>query len=299
MTSCIADILSDSSTCKRSEILKSRRVGSRSSHDASIRHCTLLTESLYERCYSRTLLTYSHIDTIDRLACLIVGLLVDDGVDSDGSLTCLTVTDDKLALSTSDRDHCIDSLQTGLERLLYRLTEHNTRSLALKWHLVLGAFDRTHTVERLTKRVDNATEHLLIDLNRGDALGTFYYHTFANLFSTTEKHSTHVVLFEVHDNGHDTILEFQQFVSLCIAQTIDTSHAIADSEHRAHLVELCACIYALELFKEHLANFAGFDITHIDFLQFDNLQFDNSLILPFDNLQSDKDLIGSQAIVKS
>src|SRR5574344_1379286 len=143
MASCIADVLSDSCTCKRSEILKSRRVGCCCCYNASIRHCTLLTECLHERCYCRTLLADSHIDTIDRLACLIVGLLVDDGIDSDGCLTCLAVTDDKLTLTTTDRDHCIDCLQTGLKRLLYWLTEHNTRSLSLKRHLVLGAFDRS------------------------------------------------------------------------------------------------------------------------------------------------------------
>ena len=48
------------------------------------------------------LLTDGHIDTIDRLACLIETLLVDDGINGDGGLTRLTVTDDELTLSATD-----------------------------------------------------------------------------------------------------------------------------------------------------------------------------------------------------
>lgn len=43
-----------------------------------------------------------------------LGLLVDDGVDADGGLTRLTVTDHQLTLSTPDGDQGVHSLQAGL-----------------------------------------------------------------------------------------------------------------------------------------------------------------------------------------
>ena len=41
-------------------------------------------------------------------------LLVDDRIDRNRCLTGLSVTDDQLTLSTSDRHHGIDCLDTGL-----------------------------------------------------------------------------------------------------------------------------------------------------------------------------------------
>ncbi len=262
MTTSIADILTDSGTGKWCKVLKGSRIGSGSCYDNGIRHSTLLTQCLHERSYGRTLLTDGYIDTIDRITLLIVLLLVDDGVDSDGGLTGLTVTDDELTLATADRDHSIDSLQTCLERTLYRLAENYARSLTLKRHLELLAFDLSHTIEWLTQWVDDTAEHVLIDLNRGNALGALYYHALLDLLSTAEEHSTHIVFLQVHDDGHDTILEFQQLVHLGIAQTIDTSHTVTDSQHRSDLVEMCRVVDAMQLLQQHLADFAGFDITH-------------------------------------
>jgi hypothetical protein len=48
--------------------------------------------------------------------------LVDDRVDRDRGLARLTVADDQLALPTTDRDHAVDRLDAGLERLVHRLT---------------------------------------------------------------------------------------------------------------------------------------------------------------------------------
>ena len=50
-----------------------------------------------------------------------LALLVDDRVDRDGGLAGLAVADDELALTAADRDHRVDGLDAGLERLLDRL----------------------------------------------------------------------------------------------------------------------------------------------------------------------------------
>jgi hypothetical protein len=47
-------------------------------------------------------------------------LLVDDRVHRDGGLARLAVADDQLALAAADRDHRVDGLDAGLQRLLDR-----------------------------------------------------------------------------------------------------------------------------------------------------------------------------------
>jgi hypothetical protein len=56
-----------------------------------------------------SLLADSDVDAIKLLGILSVGvveggLLVDDGIDGDGSLSSLSVTNDKLSLATTDGD---------------------------------------------------------------------------------------------------------------------------------------------------------------------------------------------------
>jgi len=58
---------------------------------------------------SGSLLADSDVDAIKLLGILSVGvveggLLVDDGIDGDGSLSSLSVTNDKLSLTTTDGD---------------------------------------------------------------------------------------------------------------------------------------------------------------------------------------------------
>ena len=61
----------------------------------------MLLKRAHEGCNSTGLLTNGYIDTIDRLACLIETLLIDDGINGDGGLTSLTVANDELTLSSS------------------------------------------------------------------------------------------------------------------------------------------------------------------------------------------------------
>lgn len=47
---------------------------------------------------------------------ITLGLLVDDGVDADGGLSCLTISDNQLTLPTTNRDKGVHGLQAGLVR---------------------------------------------------------------------------------------------------------------------------------------------------------------------------------------
>src|SRR5207245_9021854 len=58
----------------------------------------------------------------------IAALLVDDGIDGDGSFARLAVANDQLALSAADRNHGVDGFDSGLQRFFHRQTlDHDGR----------------------------------------------------------------------------------------------------------------------------------------------------------------------------
>ena len=59
-------------------------------------------------------------------------LLVDDRVDRDRGLAGAAVADDQLALAAADRDHRVDRLDAGLQRLLHRLAHDDAGRLATR-----------------------------------------------------------------------------------------------------------------------------------------------------------------------
>jgi hypothetical protein len=49
---------------------------------------------------------------------LEVGLLIDDGIDGNGSLSSLPVADDEFSLTSSNGDKAVNGLQTSLHGLV-------------------------------------------------------------------------------------------------------------------------------------------------------------------------------------
>ena len=90
---------------------------------------------------------------IDALA-----LLVDDRVERDGGLAGLAVADDQLALAAADRDHGVDALMPGLERLACTGWRSTTPGAMRSIGRGLGGGDRALAVDRLAERVDHAAD---------------------------------------------------------------------------------------------------------------------------------------------
>ena len=88
--------------------------------------------------------------------------MVKHGVESDGSLTGLTVTNDQLTLTTADGNHGVDGLETSLDGLTDGLTGQDTRSLQLSTAL-LGGLDGTLAINGVTESVNDTAEKSLAD----------------------------------------------------------------------------------------------------------------------------------------
>ncbi len=161
----VTEVLSDCHAGERSIISHRRRVGCVGSHNDCIWHRSVSLEGMYDRSHCRGLLSDCYIDAIYRLSLLVIFLLVDDGVDRDCGLAHLTVADDELALSAADWNHGVDSLDTGLQRLVHRLTEDHARSLALERKKNPLAVDRPFAVDRLAEHVDHTAQQTFAHRN--------------------------------------------------------------------------------------------------------------------------------------
>src|SRR5690606_15466008 len=100
----------------------------------------------------------------------VLALLVDDRVDRDRRLPGTTVADDELTLAAADRDHRVDRLDPGLQRLLHRLTEDDAGSDDVDEAAALSR-DVALAIDRLAERVDHAADVARADGNVEHAAG--------------------------------------------------------------------------------------------------------------------------------
>src|SRR4051794_40710661 len=94
--------------------------------------------------------------------------LVEDGIDADSGLASLTVADDELTLAAADRDHRVDCLHAGLERLGDGLSLDDAGGDDLDSAVRFGC-DGSFAIERLAERVHDAAEHALANGDFDDA----------------------------------------------------------------------------------------------------------------------------------
>ena len=114
-------VLANSRTRVGSHVLVARRIRGRRGNDRRVFHRAGVFQSRAHRCDRRALLTNCDVDASNLLVDVTgepVIALVDDRVQGDSGLTRLTVTNDELTLTTTDRNHRVDSLQASLQRLM-------------------------------------------------------------------------------------------------------------------------------------------------------------------------------------
>ena len=77
----VAEVFADGGAGERGVELHSGSVRCGGGHHDGVRHRAALREGLHQCSNGRTFLSHSHIDAVNRFALLVVGFLVDDGVD--------------------------------------------------------------------------------------------------------------------------------------------------------------------------------------------------------------------------
>ena len=149
------------------DILKRCSLRGRSGDDDRVLHGVVLLEGLDELGDGGALLADGDVDAVELLGLVVAvvpSLLVQHGVESDGSLSGLTITNDKLTLSTADGHHGVDGLETSLYGLVDGLTGQNAGGLKLGT-APLGGLEGTLSIDGVTESIDDTAEKSLADRN--------------------------------------------------------------------------------------------------------------------------------------
>ena len=205
--------------------------------DGRVLHRAALFEGPLHRSDRGALLADRDVDAAHLLlgiAGLPVLALVEDGVDADGGLAGLAVTDDQLPLATTDRGHRVDGLDTGLQRLADALSLHHGGGLQLQ-RAALAGLDVTLPVDRLTEGVDDAAEECVADRHRQHLAGALDLLALLDLAELTEDHGADAVLVEVQCDAEDAAGELEQLLGHHRGQTLDVGDAVTGVDDGADL----------------------------------------------------------------
>jgi hypothetical protein len=221
MLSVVTEPFSHGATSEGSKVLQRSGFRGRSSNNDGILQSIVLLESLDKLSNSRSLLADSDVDTVKLLGFIgssVPSLLVEDGIECDGSLSGLTITNDQFTLTTSNWHHCVDALEASLDGLVDRTTGKNTGSLELSTTPLLG-LERALAVNWVSKGIDDTPKKFganwnidLVSLatvcrskldayNFSSSLDSL---TFLDKTIGTEKHNTDLASFQVHAHTLDT-----------------------------------------------------------------------------------------------
>src|SRR6185436_6520041 len=247
----------------RRDVLQRRRLRGRGHDHRGEGHRSSVFEDLHDLGHGGALLPDGDVEAED-----VLPLLIDDRVDADGGLAGAAVADDQLALTAADRNHRVDGLQSGLQRLLHRAPIHHARRVPLDRPELRGR-DRALAVHRQAERVDDAAHQRLTHRNLGDPVGALDRVAFLDRAVLAEKHGADLVLLEVEHHADDVARELQQLAGHRLLEPVHARDAVADLDHAADLLQVDLRLEARELALDDLADLSGLDhaVSHLPFHQ--------------------------------
>ena len=208
------------------EELEGGGVGGRGGDDDAVAHGPLLVELSDELGDGGALLADTDVDAGEGLG---LGLLVDDGVDGDGGLACLTVTNDQLALSAADGDEGVDGLEAGEHGLRDGLAGDDAGGLDLGT-AALAVVEGGSAVDGLADAVDDAAEELLADGDVDDGPGPLDSVSLQDVAIVSEDDDADVVLLEVEGHAAEAAGEDDHLPGLDVGEAVDAGDAVADGD---------------------------------------------------------------------
>ncbi len=189
-------------------------------------------------------------------------LLIDDRVDGDGGLARAAVADDQLALAAADRDHRVDGLEPGLQRLLHRLAHDDAGRL--RFDLARGGGgDLAASVDRAAEGVDHAADERGAHRHFEHAGGAAHVVAFAELEVVAEDDGADVVLFEVQRQRGDLVAGFgrgdlEHLAGHGFLKAVDAGDAVLHFEDGPDLLDVERVeISSVDLAEQDVLDLAG------------------------------------------
>ncbi len=244
------------------EVLHGGGVGGGGVDDDGVVEGAVLFECFNDARDGRFLLTDGDIDAHHGVGSSPVVLLVDDRVDGDGGLAGLAVADDELALPPPDRDHRVDRLDPGLERLGDWLPLGDSGGDDVDEAHGLGV-DGGPAVDGLSEGVDDAAEERFADGDGEETACGGDGVAFLDGEVVAVNDGADGVEFEVEDLSHDgTVggLELEHFAGHGVGQAVDPGDAVAHLDHAPDIRDLERRGVLLNFVLDDTGDFVGLDL---------------------------------------
>ena len=206
VASTVTEPLSHGRAGEGREVLQGCSLGGGGGNDDGVLEGIVLLQSLDELSDGGTLLTDGDVDTVELLGLVLAvvpSLLVEDGIEGDGGLASLTITNDQLTLTTSNGHHSVDGLETSLHRLVDGTTGQDTGSLD-RGTATLSGLDGALAVNGVAESIDDTSEELGADGDVDDLTGSLDNVSFLDETVATEDGHTDIVGFQVQAHAADT-----------------------------------------------------------------------------------------------
>ena len=248
------------------EVLHRRRLGRGGGNNDGIVNRACFFELFNQLGNSRTFLADRNVHAVHFLAlvvaCGVVDLLlVQDRVQSNGSFTGLTVTNDQFALATANGDHRVNGFQASRHWFVNRFPWDNAGGFDVR-EATLGGFDGAFVVDGVTQTVNNTTQQTVADWHVHDGVSALDGVAFFDVAVGTEDNNTDVVCLEVQGHAHDAAGEFDHLASLDVVQTIHASDTITNGQNAADFGNFCFLTKVLDLVLQDRRNLCSLD-THL------------------------------------
>ena len=186
----------------------------------------------------------------------VAAALVDDRIDDEGGLAGLPVADDQLALPAADRDHRIDGLDAGLQRLGHGLAQHDARRLHFDPAGVVRV-DLPLAIDRLAEGVDHAAEHPVADRDFGDAAGPAHLVALFDGLHFAEHRGADVVFFQIEGETVQVVGKLEQLAGGDAVQPVDAGDPVARGQHGSRLALFDLPVVSLYLLLDDFADLGG------------------------------------------
>ncbi len=236
------------------DVLQRRRVGGRGRDHDGVVHGALLAQLLDHPDHGRLLLPHRDVDA-DHVA----ALLIDDGVEGDRGLAGPAVADDQLALAAADRDHAVDRLDPGLQRLVDRLALGDAGGLELERPAVRG-LHHAEAVQRPPQGVDHPADELLAAGDAEELPGAAHLVALLDVQVLAEDDHADRALLQVEDLSELAVLELELLAGHGVAEPVDAGDAVAHLEHPPHLGQVDLGPVVLDLLGDHRRDLVHFEL---------------------------------------
>mmetsp|Transcript_74314 Transcript_74314/g.131420 ORF Transcript_74314/g.131420 Transcript_74314/m.131420 type:complete len:269 (+) Transcript_74314:978-1784(+) len=255
MLAVVTEVLGHGAASVWSQELQRCSVGSCGSHDGGVLQAIILAQNLEELSHRGALLSNSHVDAVEvrgLVRCGVHGLLVQDGVDGNGSLASLTITNDELSLTTANWNQAVHGLEACSHWLMHTLARNDARRLEL--HTATGLCgDWTLAIDRSTQGIHHSAQQLLANWHVHDGASALHAVTLHDGTVIAKDHDTNVVSLQVQCHALESTGKLNHFSCLHTLEPIDTSNTIAHGQHTANLLHICLVLEVGNALTEDLS----------------------------------------------